>query len=243
MGGAVRKRGVRERSCLSCGLVEYVRRDNVGERCRPCAQSARVGLFTGLIAEKEPNCACAHCGLKMRRSPSAIGAVNYCGRACRDESRRVSRDCKHCGKSFVTQVGRLSGKTNSSANFCGRECYWASMRKPVKAGKLAGGAWQRTSAATIKRTPFCGCCGKSRGRLETHHILPRRIGGSDEQSNLIPLCPPCHKRVESSTKAMEKSGVSAETVGWFMTIRLRYRQFLTVNTLKKIANDRAHQAA
>ena len=186
---------------------------------------------------------CGGCDGLFTRYASEVRKQNFCSRACVSAAKSVARTCNHCGVSFVTQAGRLSGKTNSSANFCSRECYWASMRKPVKAAKLQGSAWQRVSADMIKRTPFCGCCGKARGRLETHHILPRRIGGPDARSNLIPLCPPCHKRVESSTKLMEKLGASPETVGWFMTIHLRYRQFLTLNILKKIANERARQIA
>lgn len=39
---------------------------------------------------------------------------------------------------------------------------------------------------------FCG----SDGPIETHHILPRRHGGTDVKSNLVDLCPTCHERVE-----------------------------------------------
>lgn len=39
---------------------------------------------------------------------------------------------------------------------------------------------------------FCG----SEGPIETHHILPRRHGGTDVKSNLVDVCPTCHERVE-----------------------------------------------
>ena len=39
---------------------------------------------------------------------------------------------------------------------------------------------------------FCG----SEGPIETHHIIPQRHGGSDDESNLVDLCPNCHERIE-----------------------------------------------
>lgn len=42
------------------------------------------------------------------------------------------------------------------------------------------------------------CQGKSKvKRLEVHHIVFRRDGGSDDQENLITLCEPCHEALHS----------------------------------------------
>lgn len=44
----------------------------------------------------------------------------------------------------------------------------------------------------------CFIC--SRGNpdiLERHHIVPKRFGGSDEDVNLVDLCPSCHRALES----------------------------------------------
>jgi len=40
---------------------------------------------------------------------------------------------------------------------------------------------------------FCG----SEGPIETHHIIPRRHGGGDDESNLVDICPNCHRRLET----------------------------------------------
>lgn len=256
--GRVRKRGSKLRVCLDCGKSEQVRQDNHGLRCRACAPkaAARTNMASGAYSRLRPptkkarpegrvTLTCGGCSGLFTRFASGVAksGVSYCSPACFSASKSVTRVCKHCCGSFVTQVGRLSGKTNSSANFCSRDCYWASMRKPVKAGKLAGGIWQRLSESVRVQTPFCGCCGKVRGRLETHHILPRRLGGSDDRSNLIPLCPSCHKRVESLTRAMARDGLSAETIRFYMTARLRFRQFHTFHILRKVANERARSLA
>lgn len=39
---------------------------------------------------------------------------------------------------------------------------------------------------------FCG----SEGPIETHHIIPQRHDGSDDECNLVDLCPTCHERLE-----------------------------------------------
>lgn len=35
----------------------------------------------------------------------------------------------------------------------------------------------------------------SKSQAETHHILPRSMGGSDDNFNLVVLCPSCHSRI------------------------------------------------
>jgi len=43
-----------------------------------------------------------------------------------------------------------------------------------------------------QRCYFCG----SEGPIETHHVVPRRHSGSDDETNLVDLCPTCHERLE-----------------------------------------------
>lgn len=38
-------------------------------------------------------------------------------------SAKIKRTCKHCGKEFEIYASALSGKTNSSGNYCSRKCY------------------------------------------------------------------------------------------------------------------------
>lgn len=46
-------------------------------------------------------------------------------------------------------------------------------------------------AAILRDGNRCRACGKT-GRLEVHHITPRRAGGANTISNLISLCKSCH---------------------------------------------------
>ena len=43
----------------------------------------------------------------------------------------------------------------------------------------------------------CYICGRGHPDiLEAHHIVPRRYNGSDEDPNIVELCPSCHKALE-----------------------------------------------
>lgn len=43
----------------------------------------------------------------------------------------------------------------------------------------------------------CFICGDQKpNSIETHHIVPRRYGGSDRDENLVDLCASCHSAIE-----------------------------------------------
>ena len=53
----------------------------------------------------------------------------------------------------------------------------------------------------------CNCmeCGKTKCKLEVHHIKPRRLNGSNTLGNLITLCEKCHQKTEGKEELyMEK---------------------------------------
>jgi len=42
----------------------------------------------------------------------------------------------------------------------------------------------------------CHFCDESEA-LDRHHIVPRRHGGSDDEENLVTVCPNCHRKLET----------------------------------------------
>lgn len=58
--------------------------------------------------------------------------------------------------------------------------------------------WNTIRKTAYKRDSWrCQICGKPAGhKLQCHHIVPRRYGGSDELSNLATVCISCHKKHE-----------------------------------------------
>ena len=76
--------------------------------------------------------------------------------------------------------------------------------RALQDGKLYGWQYQKSNRldenlrkATILRDGTkCLECGKGNCLLEVHHIVPKRLKGSDTLSNLITLCSSCHNKTE-----------------------------------------------
>ena len=49
--------------------------------------------------------------------------------------------------------------------------------------------------ALVRDNHTCQCCGKNNCRVEVHHIVFRRNGGSDSLDNLVTLCEDCHRAI------------------------------------------------
>lgn len=52
-------------------------------------------------------------------------------------------------------------------------------------------------AAILRDQNTCQDCGETGCQMEVHHIVPRRLNGSDSIYNLITLCTSCHEKVTS----------------------------------------------
>ena len=78
-------------------------------------------------------------------------------------------------------------------------------------------SWQYIRERTLERDGYeCQFCGLSNAEhkqrdggnrgLSVHHIIPRSYGGGNNLGNLITVCEPCHKTVESITEQILNSG-------------------------------------
>lgn len=70
-------------------------------------------------------------------------------------------------------------------------------RRGTAASRGYGGRWQRVRAMYLRSHPLCADC-EAAGRVavatDVHHIVARRAGGSDDESNLMALCHACHSK-------------------------------------------------
>lgn len=62
----------------------------------------------------------------------------------------------------------------------------------------------RRKAVLHRDNYTCQCCGKKNCQLQTHHIIFRSCGGSDNENNMITLCKECHKGVHDGTVVLNK---------------------------------------
>ena len=228
-----RKEWNRSRTCVDCGKTESVRKDNPAERCASC--SGRINGKAGLVLIKARanKCNCDHCGKEFSRGKSNAerSATRFCSMECRRSFSRVERNCKQCGSNFTLSRGILSGKTNSSGNFCSRPCY----EKYLCNGQRTtgrGSQWGKTRKQVLALFPFCAVCGTMK-KLQVHHITPFRLTHDNSKGNLIPLCTKHHKWIEMMFVETERFGVSAETeIVW--RNMMRSVQAVTAAKIKQI---------
>jgi hypothetical protein len=85
---------------------------------------------------------------------------------------------------------------------------WKGGVKPELNRRLDRAPWRRLRREVYERDNWtcqeCGCrCLNTKDakahpkrKIQAHHVVPRRFGGSDELSNLVTLCMSCHHKRE-----------------------------------------------
>ena len=128
---------------------------------------------------------------------------------------KVRRRCARCGR--TVEVPRWYGE-EMRLFFCSRECRRAwteAEREPPRVvleprPEYRGGDWEVQAERARKRDRYTcrisGITEKELGRkLDVHHILPfswfRDPRQANRLSNLISVCPSCHRKLEAETRA------------------------------------------
>lgn len=139
----------------------------------------------GRQIEKE----CAKCKKKFKTFLSQN--CRYCSYGCHQKSRRNREDrrCKLCKKIFNI-------KKSSPSVFCSWECRVTWFKRPKsEVYNVSLQEWYRARARALVRDDFiCQKCGSSTSRMNVHHKIKRRDGGSHDIKNLITLCGSCHAK-------------------------------------------------
>lgn len=165
---------------------------------------------------------CDWCGKQKRVSPSGIGERNFCSRKCGRAWQgaqgivgvpyaRVDVTCDSCGVVFQRQQYAVK-----SRNYCSKVCFYHAHidnmggdKNPAWRGGFDpyyGPNWkQQARRARQRDSHTCQHCGAIEADLHcamhVHHIIPLRDFQRDFRranalSNLVSLCPACHKLLE-----------------------------------------------
>jgi 5-methylcytosine-specific restriction endonuclease McrA len=137
----------------------------------------------------KPTQICGSCGKKFQASPNKRAAVRYCSNHCKN---------KKSPSRFQKGVA-VWNKNKPNEKIRGDRHYnW-------KGGISERPDLNRTEWNELKKICYknfnwsCFKCGKKihkKGEIQAHHLIPRRLGGPDEISNLITLCQSCHIKIE-----------------------------------------------
>jgi hypothetical protein len=227
----------RLRACCDCGRQEFVRKDNMSERCRSCASRLSGRRGNEVRRAKRLQTDCAQCGTAFPSTARRLarGADRYCSMECWQRSRRIERTCKFCHAAFTVLVSALSDKTNASGNFCSRGCYHRYLcRTDRVTGR--GSRWRAARKEALRRAPFCVLCGTLQ-RLEVHHVIPFRLTRDNRQTNLVPLCKRHHKVVETIYHDLESVEPDLWMLQfWFVNV-LRDAQWVSLFVLKRLSGS------
>lgn len=98
--------------------------------------------------------------------------------------------CDKCSKIFIS-LKYLRPERNKHCDNCKRKAVHVKNLNDIDSILICS---TRTVAKILKRGEIkCVMCGWDKTTLDIHHILPKKEGGTDDNSNLIPLCPNCHR--------------------------------------------------
>lgn len=161
---------------------------------------------------------CAVCSrpFTVHRSRLAHGRGKHCSPACQYEARRrlpklvMSFECVGCGSAFDRAPSFVNGR-KGAGKYCTRACrdlHWVGQKNPnwQNGDKVykRGPRWYSIRRRILARDKHqCVRCGGG-GRLHVHHIVPFRMfedaDTANRDSNLVSLCPPCHRRIDARHK-------------------------------------------
>jgi len=204
--------------CASCGDT-FERYDSKVDGTVYCSSDCKdEGIKTGTVKS------CEHCDEDFYRPDCHEG--KFCSPECskrhRRQSdewskkhrekvmRRVEVECDVCG----TPVERRPSNVRENV-YCSDPCLSDGLSE-MKLGEknpnfkhgyrknpvawvrnaLSDIRWRERSAEVRELADKCSLCGDSVDRLEVHHIIPVVAGGTNEDYNLMPLCPSCHSCAE-----------------------------------------------
>lgn len=153
----------------------------------------------GNFRNKKGKCVCLICEKEFYKSMAFIkdGRGKFCSKECQAEWQKMNFG----GKKWHTYKHGLSKDRR----------YWAlksherRVKKQNNGGEYDVKEWELVKKRFKHRCPFCGEK-EPKIKLTVDHILPILFGGTNDISNIQPLCLPCNSRKHTKLIKFHPSG-------------------------------------
>lgn len=137
--------------------------------------------------KRNPNTVCSVCNKEIYKRPKEIKNHKvYCSQKCYGLDNRKRHPCPICGK-----------ETEPTKNTCSRSCsnkLRFGINYNIGRPKDKATKYRAIKIKLLKdRGEKCEKCGHdNKNILQVHHIIEKSDGGTDDEKNLLILCPNCH---------------------------------------------------
>jgi len=128
----------------------------------------------------------------------------YCDRECHNNAKRgkkrnvlIELVCDFCGRCFLRpRAVHKKGK----GKFCSTVCRNKNTTRMNRKGKRELSEFTKFNnmrKILNKKLQVCSICFCAPKVIHFHHIVPRRMRQDHSPSNITPLCPSCHSRIDT----------------------------------------------
>ena len=124
------------------------------------------------------------------------GNAKYCSISCKCSHKNIIRPMKKCTCIYCNNIFESK---STKAKYCSSTCKSKHYRQLMSTEQAGTRKLQN-----ILLTFSCENCKWQEGPRDVHHILPVSEGGKNELSNLITLCPNCHRLAHRNLFSKDK---------------------------------------
>lgn len=185
------------KNCLICSKEYYVKKSHSykSKYCSwGCAHKSKEG-----VTRKKDNCVCISCKAPFHRKPSHIkkGGGSYCSRSCQS----IDQEKKFIGSN---NPNYRHGRTYEKGFYKETSARWRSNNKDVisvharrqKAiRRSVDGKFSIKEIRNLKetqRSKCINCFSSIKDKYHVDHIIPIKLGGTNNIENIQLLCPTCN---------------------------------------------------
>lgn len=142
---------------------------------------------------------CLNCGKSIKDNRkfccrSCAATYNNLHRKHTTKGEKRLANCIICGKQIEVSIHINKSKCKCDSCKKHNRPHFKELNSILDCSK-------RTAVKIIKRSGLgCAICGWNESTCDIHHIICKKDGGSNDNDNLIIVCPNCHRIIHTTSK-------------------------------------------